>query len=113
MEMYADTVVGGILSSGPPLVGWIIAVVLVVIMLRRGGGKAERVLLIGTSLLLLQSLFSVLTPSIVTWLTAGREMANVEIASILGIFGLIRGIIGLAGIICLVYAFWVKFKSAN
>ena len=28
MEMYTGTVVGGLLSSGLPLIGWIIAVVL-------------------------------------------------------------------------------------
>ena len=113
MEMYTGTVVGGLLSLGLPLVGWIIAVVLVVIMLRRGGAKAERFLLIGSSLMLFRSLIAVSTASIVTWLTTSGEMSNVEIASVLGLFGLVRGLIGLAGIICLVYAFWIKFKSAN
>jgi len=113
MEMYTGTVVGGLLSSGLPLIGWIIAVVLVTIMLRRGGARAERFLLAGTLLMLFQSLIAMSTASIVTWLTTGGEMSNVEIASVWGLFGLVRGLISLAGIICLVYAFWVKFKSAN
>ena len=47
MEMYIQMLAGGLLSSAPALVGWIIAVVLAAIMLRRGGAKAERFLLIG------------------------------------------------------------------
>ena len=113
MEMYTGIVVGGFLSSAPPLVGWIIAVVLAAIMLKRGGARAERFLLAGTSLMLVQSLVTALTSAIVTWLTSDRDITNVEIASVMGAFGLLRGIIGLAGIICLVYAFWAKFKMGK
>lgn len=110
MEMYTQAVIGGLVSSAPPLVGWIVAVVLAAIMLRRGGGRAERFLLAGASLMLVQSLITIPTTALSIWLTVDRGMANVEAASVLSIFSLVRGCIGLAGIICLVYAFWVKFR---
>ena len=113
MEMYTQAVVGGLVSSAPALVGWIVAVVLAAIMLRRQGGRAERFLLAGASLMLLASILAIPTSALGIWLTVDRGMANVEAASMLSIFGLIRGCIGLAGIICLVYAFWVKFNKAK
>jgi len=113
MEMYTGAVIGGLLSSAPSLVGWIVVVVLATIMLRRGGGRAERFLLAGASLMLVQSLITTLTAALSTWLVVDSGMANVEAASVLGMFGLIRGLVGLAGIICLVYAFWIRFKARS
>ena len=109
MEKY----IGGLVDSVPPLVGWIVAIILAVIMLRRGGGRAERFLLAGASLMLVQSLIAILTATLSIWLTADRGMAATEAAFVLGMFGLIRGLVGLAGIICLVYAFWIKFKARS
>ena len=113
MEMYGHVVAGGLLASVPALVGWIVAVVLAAIMLRRGGARAERFLLIGASLMLLGAFLDIPTPALSIWLSVARGMTNVETALWLSIFGLIRGVISLAGIICLVYAFWVKFKSGK
>ena len=113
MEMYTQAVIGGLVSSAPSLVGWIVVVVLATIMLRRGGGRAERFLLAGASLMLVQSLITTLTEALSTWLIVDWGMANVEAASVLGMFGLIRGLVGLAGIICLVYAFWIRFKARS
>jgi len=113
MEMYIQVIIGGLLFSVPALVGWIVAVILATIMLRRGGARAERFLLVGASLMLVGSLLDIPTPALSMWLSVSREMTNVQAASWLPIFGLIRGVISLAGIICLVYAFWVKFKSGK
>ncbi len=111
--MYTGAVIGGLLSSAPSLVGWIVVVVLATIMLRRGGGRAERFLLAGASLMLVQSLIAIPTTALITWLIVDRGMVNDEAASVFSIFGLVRGCIGLAGIICLVYAFWMKFNQAK
>ena len=113
MEMYTQTVIGGLISSAPSLVGWIVAVVLAMIMLRRGGGRAERFLLVGASLMLLASILAIPTSALGIWLHTGRKMTNVQAAFWLSIFGLVRGCIGLAGIICLVYAFWIRFKARS
>lgn len=113
MEMYSQVIIGGLLFSIPALVGWIVAVVLAAVMLRHGGARAERFLLVGASLMLLGASLDIPTPALSMWLSVARGMTNVEAASVLSVFGLVRGVISLAGIICLVYAFWVKFKAAR
>jgi len=111
--MYVQVIAGGLLSSAPALVGWIVAVVLAAIMLRRGGARAERFFLVGACLMLLASILAIPTQALNLWLHTGQGMPNAEIAFWLSMYGLFRGLIGLAGIICLVYAFWVKFKTAK
>lgn len=111
--MYAQVIAGGFLSSAPALVGWIVGVILAVIMLKRGGARAERFLLIGACLMLLASFLAVPTQALNLWLHTGQGMPNAKIAFWLSMYGLFRGIIGLAGIICLVYAFWVKSKTTK
>ena len=101
--------IGGLLNAAPALVGWIAAIVIAVIMLRRGGGRAERFLLSGSCLMLVSTLFTVPIAAIAPWLVEGGA-SRVEAASVLSGFNLFRGLIGLAGILCLVYAFWIKFK---
>ncbi|MBA7687628.1 hypothetical protein ES703_96092 [subsurface metagenome] len=60
--------------------------------------------------MLVQSIIAIPVTALGVWLTVGSGMTNVETASILSVFSLIRGGIGLAGIVLLVYAFWIKFK---
>jgi len=59
--------------------------------------------------MLASTLVSVPIAAIVPWLVEGGA-SRVEAASVISGFNLFRGFIGLAGIICLVYAFWIKFK---
>ena len=111
--MYSQAIIGGLFSSAPGLVGWIVALILAIIMLRRGGAIAERLLLIGACLMLLTYILAIPTSILGIWLRTSQEMTNVQVAFWLSIFGLVRGLISLAGIVCLVYAFWVKFKSGK
>ena len=99
----------GLITAAPGLVAWIVAIVVAVIMLRRGGGRAERFLLSGSCLMLVSTLFTVPMAAIVPWLVEGGA-SRVEAASVLSGFNLFRGLVGLAGILCLVYAFWVMLK---
>lgn len=111
--MYVQVITGGLFSSAPALVGWIVAVVLAAIMLKRGGARTERFLIVGACLMLLTSVLAIPTQALNLWLHTGLGMPNTEIAFWLSMYGLIRGLISLAGIICLVYAFWIKFKTAK
>ncbi|MFC2022049.1 hypothetical protein ACFLTR_02390 [Chloroflexota bacterium] len=110
MGMYIQSIIGGIASSAPALAGWITAVVLAVLMLRRGGARAELFLLFGACLMLISSILAIPTSAFGIWLQTGREMTNVQTVFWLSIFGLIKGLCSMAGIICLIYAFWAKFK---
>ena len=107
--MNFTIVLSGLISAAPYLAAWIVAIIVAVIMLRRGGSRAERFLLAGSCLMLASTLVSVPIAAIVPWLVEGGA-SRVEAASVISGFNLFRGFIGLAGIICLVYAFWIKFK---
>jgi len=107
--MSFTIMVSGLINAAPALVGWTVAIVVAILMLRRGGGKAERFLLSGSCLMLMSSLLSVPIAAIVPWLVEGGATV-VEAASVVSGFNIFRGLIALAGIICLIYAFWIKFK---
>jgi len=113
MEVYFQPLLSGLLASAPAIVAWTVAVVLAAIMLGRGGARAERLLLTGACLMLLASILAIPASVLGIWLHIDREMTSVQTASWLSIYGLGRGIISLAGIVCLVYAFWLKFRAGK
>lgn len=114
MKVNMDVVVLGSIPSILYLVAWTVAVVFVVRMVRSGGGRPERFLLIGVSLMLFSSLINasaaVIMPNLPHWL-AGRGMSVLNIAAVFSGIAIFRGLIGLTGIIYLIYAFWLKFKK--
>lgn len=111
--MEFDSVfVGGLVGVSPNLAFWIAVIVLASIMLRRGGGRAERFIIAGASLKLVSNLFNVPAAAIAPWLV--NRGTSIEYASsVASGFGILRGVVSMAGITCLVYAFWVKFNAMN
>ena len=99
----------GLINTAPFLIVWIAAIVIVAILFRRRRGKAEIFLLIGTGVMLVSSLLMfpgvVVSPYLVE---RGATMADA--ASAARSLNLVRGVVDMAGIICLVYAFWMKFN---
>ena len=99
---------GSLLGASPYMVAWIVAIVLSLIMINRGGGRAERFLLAGSCVMLAIALLRIPVPLAVPWLIEGGR-STVRAASLISIYQLVLGVIGMAGIICLIYAFWSKF----
>ena len=100
-----------ILRYIPELLAWLIGIVLAVLMVRRGGGKAEKLLLAGCSLMFFTKLASPLLHELVQWLEAERGMSNIDIAQTMGLaINLPFTILSIAGFVCLVIAFWVRFR---
>ena len=103
-----------LLFAAPYLAAWIAAIVLSVIMLRRGGGRAERFLLAGSCVMLAQKLFNVSASTVTQLLIIPsileRGWSRAMAASMLSYISVFFGLVSLAGIVCLVYAFWIKFK---
>ncbi|MFC1892996.1 hypothetical protein ACFLYR_03015 [Chloroflexota bacterium] len=98
------------LRYAPELVAWLAGVVLAVIMVRRGGGKAEKLLLVGCSLMFAAKLATPLLYELVQGLLSEQDIGNVAIAQSMGlIVSQPLFTLSLAGLICLFYAFWVKF----
>ena len=95
----------------PELVAWGIGIILAVLMVRRGGGKAEKLLLAGCSLMFIVRLASPLLSELVQSLISESGVSHVEIAQRMSlVVGIPTGILALAGLVCLVWAFWVRFR---
>ena len=103
---------GGLIGAAPALAFWIAVIIFAVIMRRRGGGRAERFLIAGASLKIISNLLSIPTGTIPIWLRSeGYSLDSAD--AIASGCGILLSVVGMAGIICLVYAFWVKFKARN
>ena len=98
-----------LIPAAPYLAAWIAAIVFSIIMLRRGGGRAERLLLIGSCLMFAGKLFGVAMVLIVPLLVDSGWSTGRAVSMLSGV-GLSLSLVSLAGIVCLVYAFWIKFK---
>ena len=101
-----------LMGLAPALVFWIAVIIFAAVMLRRGGGRAERFMITGASLKMIGNLLSIFAVIIVPWL-ADKGYSPADIGSISSGYSIFLNIISMAGIICLVYAFWVKFKARN
>jgi hypothetical protein len=109
--MYTQPLIEGLINIAAPLVGWTAAVIMAAILLKRRGGRAERWLLIGASVKLFRALAQILSPALITWLTAEIGLTDTQAAQVLLIYQLAGEGTGLVGIIILVGAFWIKFMS--
>jgi hypothetical protein len=101
-----------LLGNAPSLIFWTVVIVFAVIMLRRAGGRAERFLVAGAGINILSNLLNILIGFVPLWLRSGGYDMDQAI-SITSYSGLLTTIIGMAGIICLLYAFWIKFQEKN
>ena len=99
-----------LINAAPFLIFWIAATVLAAVLLRRRGSRAEKFLLAGTALMLVNSILIIPGGAVVPYLVE-RGATMTDAASAASSLNLLRGIISMGGIICLVYAFWVKFKT--
>jgi cytochrome bd-type quinol oxidase subunit 2 len=103
----------GALPTFVYLAVWSVAVVLAVKMVRRNGGRAERFLLVGVSLMLASSIvgsaWAILYPSLMPKLVETGTDHKI-ISLIFSAINFVRAFISLGGIICLIYAFWQKFR---
>ncbi|MFC1901383.1 hypothetical protein ACFLX3_00425 [Chloroflexota bacterium] len=89
---------------------WFIITIAALIIFKRHGGRAERLMLTGASLKLLSRLL--LIPALLAFNHFAVEGEDIALGMNLGIaFDLIQGLIGMSGLICIIYGFWVKFQG--
>lgn len=102
-----------LMGAAIPLAFWIAVIVFSRIMQKRGGGRAERFLITGASLNLASVIIRIPINIIVPILALqDRPMDNIAIITTVSTaIRITTDIIDMAGIICLIYAFWVKFNS--
>jgi ABC-type amino acid transport system permease subunit len=91
----------------PELVAWLVGIILAVLMVRWGGGKAEKLLLAGCSLIFAVKLAIPLLYELINW-----QALQGDVTPATGwLVNLLGGIVVIAGFVCLVYAFWVRFRA--
>lgn len=94
-----------ILAYVPWIAAWLAGTVIAAILFRRESGRAQRVALWGFSLMLAVSVIRAALSPLGSWLVnRGTSMASAGAisAAVSGCLALI----GLAAVVCIVYAFW-------
>ena len=110
MDTSVQIVEISILRYIPEILAWLFGIVLAVLMVRQGGGKTEKLLLAGCSLMFLARLASPLLNEFVQSLPR-NGMSYTEVAWRMSlIIGIPTSILMLAGLVCLIWAFWVRFR---
>lgn len=105
---YFEMVGPYLLRNTPELLAWLVGIVLAVSMLRRGGGKTEKLLLAGCSLMFVIQLARPFLSGLVSLLLREGWRTPQAVGLILQ---LPMAILGIAGLVCLVFAFWVRFRT--
>jgi len=96
-------------ASAPAIALWIAVIIYGTTKLSHGGGRAERFLIAGGSIKLITNLLDAANLFIVPWLFhLGHDTEYFGTVS--NSYIIFRNIISMAGILCLLYAFWVKFN---
>ena len=95
-----------LLENIPVIAAWGTGLVLSVMMVRRGGSKAEKLLLTGCCLMLIMELVRPFLIEIVRQLAEDHFSA----ATFGAIIGIPLSILSLAGFVCLIIAFWLRFR---
>lgn len=103
---YFELIAPSLLRHIPELLGWLVGMILAIHMLRRGGGKAEKLFLAGCSLMVVLHLARPFLSGLVSLLLREGWRSPQTPGLILS---LPVGVLGLAGFVCLVYAFWLRF----
>ena len=106
---YLELVRPALLGNIPILLAWLVGIVLAVRMLRRGG-KAEKLLLAGCSLMFVAQIVRPFLTGFTLWLVHEHGMTRASASGLA--FSLPITILSMAGIVCLVYAFWTRWKTS-
>ena len=108
-EILASSIPSYFLAGIPGLLAWLAGIVLAVIMLRRGGSKAEKLLLIGCSLMFLSQVIKPFIQVLMVWLPVVQP--GMRSTQTIGLMSLPRATLDMAGIVCLLLAFWMRWKT--
>ena len=99
----------GFLSYGIPVIFWIGSLVFGIVMLRRGGGRPERFFITGSALNILATILRIPVLYLPFWLHIRDYDIDTMESVNLGV-GLVINTIFALGVMCLIYAFWLKFN---
>lgn len=107
---YFNTIGPALLANTPVMLAWLVGIILAIRMLRRGG-RAERLLLIGCSLMFVTQLAGPFLSSLALWLVAEGGMTRAGASGL--VISVPTSVLSMVGIICLVFAFWTHWKTKS
>jgi hypothetical protein len=110
---YLDAVISHVWGNIPGLIAWLVGIVLAALMIKRGGGKAEKFLLAGCSLMFTAHIVSPLLSGLLIWMMGEQRIDRMSSANLAIFISLPMSILSMAGIICLLYAFWTRWKTTQ
>ena len=105
--MNYEIIGSSFLGHIPGLIAWLVGIVFGVRMVRQGGQKAEKLFLTGCSLMFVTQIVTPFLSGLAWWLIHEQGMSRALASGL--VFSLPLGILGLTGIVFLVYAFWLRF----
>jgi hypothetical protein len=113
MDTSLQTIDISIFRYIPELIPWGIGIVLAIIMVKRGGTRLEKLLLTGCSLMFVAPLSGVLVNSWLNRLIREQDMDYIQAVQspLWIILSIAIGLLSLAGLVCLVWAFLAKFST--
>ena len=89
---------------------WLLGIILAVIMVRRGGVRAEKLFLTGCSLMFAVDLIRPFIQGLMRWWMSGQDMSRLSTAQAMVLVSLPMAILSLGGLVCLVLAYWFRFR---
>jgi len=104
---YLEIVSPLLLQNTPELLAWIFGIILAASMVAGGGRMAEKLFLAGCILMFVMQLASPFLSGLVSTLLREGWRTPPTVGLILQ---LPLAILGLAGFMCLIYAFWLRFR---
>ena len=104
---YFEMVSPSLLQRTPELLAWLFGIILAASMVTVGGRMAEKLLLAGCILMFVMQLASPFLSGLVSTLLREGWRTPPTVGLILQ---LPIGILGFAGFMCLIYAFWLRFR---
>jgi predicted cation transporter len=107
MMNYLEMVCPSLLQNTPELLAWLFGIILAVIMVTENGRRAEKLFLAGCILMFVMQLASPFLSGLVSTLLREGWRTPPTVGLILQ---LPVAILGLAGFMCLIYAFWLRFR---
>jgi hypothetical protein len=101
------------MGAAIPLAFWIAVIVFARIMQKRGGGRAERFMITGAGLSIAAVVIRIPTSILVPVLALQDKPVDIigTINTVSTAIRIATDIIDMTGIICIIYAFWVKFNN--
>ncbi len=109
---YSSAFLAASLGTVPYVLFWIVVLVLSVRRLKRDGGRAERFLVAGATIHIINSLLYIPSIIIIPLLVTG-DSSFASAGTVYSLYNLGREVISMSGMVCFIYAFWVKFKARD